>query len=426
MRGAASDGSEVPARAPGLTAATVGLLAIGAAWVGYQGWRLLLQPLPKGAIDLKLRFREVALWFQGEPVYGVRADAVYPPASYAILRPVLDHGSLPLARWLWGGLTVLALVALCRRFAAESGAQGKAARRLAMVVPLALYPVGATIGNGQVGLLIAVCLLLLLPLLRREERSLGQDGLIALLMLVALVKPSLAAFFFLVVLFAKGGLRPAALTVAGYGLLTWIASLPQRKGPFELLLKWKDRSQAGSIWGARFGEGAIIDPAVQPSHLPQVAQERIAEQMERGLVIKSINLHSLVSYFGQPRYSFHASFVLLGIFAVWLFLRRGASLLTLMGVTAVVTLFAGYHAWYDHVILLLALLALLRVAWTQDSRPAAVLGLLLVLFLLAPGGVYALPVAWSNAYVVGQTLVFLAAGVFLAQRAAAEHAQAQR
>ena len=118
--------------------------------------------------------------------------------------------------------------------------------------------------------------------------------------------------------------------------------------------------------------------------------------------------------------------MLLGIFAVWLFLRRGASLLTLMGVTAVVTLFAGYHAWYDHVILLLALLALLRVAWTQDSRPAAVLGLLLVLFLLAPGGVYALPVAWSNAYVVGQTLVFLAAGVFLARRATAEHAQAQR
>ena len=411
-----------------LLLATVLIVVVAAVWIGYQGWRLVFQPIPEGAIDLKLRFRETTRWFNSKPVYGVRPDAVYPPASYLLFKPFIDYGSLAVARWIWAVVTLISLFVLCRSFARESGAEGAIEKRFITLLPLALYPVGATIGNGQVGLLIAMCMLIAIPMLREERRSLSRDGLIALLMLLALIKPSLSAFFFLIVFFAPGGWRPATITVVLYTVATYLASLPQKPGPYRLLVEWKNRSKAGTIYGARFGEGAIIDPERVPHHLPPPAQERIAEQMERGVVIKSVNLHSLISYFGSPKWSMLGSTILLAFFAAWMFYRRKASVWTLAGVTGIVAIFSGYHAWYDHVILVFPLLILFRLARVERSTSSGVLFALLSLSLLAPGGVYAFPkdmVMWSNTYVVLQTVVFLAVLVHLVRQAGREHRAVQ-
>jgi len=98
----------------------VWLMAIAAAvWLGYEFWRLLWQSGEKGAIDLLQRRNEVQAWFAGKPVYGDIVTAVYPPASYAILWPLLGWLSETAARWFWAVTTVFALMWLVHIFTAN-------------------------------------------------------------------------------------------------------------------------------------------------------------------------------------------------------------------------------------------------------------------------------------------------------------------
>lgn len=67
----------------------------------YEFNRQLFERGMRGAIDLKLRYDEVQVWFSGEPVYGEMKGAMYPPASYTMLFPFLHYPSFTLARWIW-------------------------------------------------------------------------------------------------------------------------------------------------------------------------------------------------------------------------------------------------------------------------------------------------------------------------------------
>ena len=77
-------------------------------WLAYQFWRLLLgdAPIwptsPSGAIDLKLMHQLVHEWFAGRRVYGELKTAVYPPATYVLLWPLVGWLDVGPARWLWG------------------------------------------------------------------------------------------------------------------------------------------------------------------------------------------------------------------------------------------------------------------------------------------------------------------------------------
>ena len=99
------------------------LMAIAAViWLGYEFWRLIWQSGEMGAIDLRQRHDEIQAWFAGKPVYGDIVTAVYPPASYAILWPLIGWLTVTAARWFWAVTTAIALmwtVFLCVR---ESGA----------------------------------------------------------------------------------------------------------------------------------------------------------------------------------------------------------------------------------------------------------------------------------------------------------------
>ena len=84
-------------------------------WLGYEFWRLLWQPghifgynVWPGAIDFKQRYIEVNTWFSGRPVYGHIQVASYPPASYAMLWPLMGWLSLKQALWLFVGTLVVA------------------------------------------------------------------------------------------------------------------------------------------------------------------------------------------------------------------------------------------------------------------------------------------------------------------------------
>jgi len=79
----------------------VALMSLAAViWLGYEFWRLLLQPNPPGPLDLMLRFTETRLWFAGQPVYEIEKTGVYPPASYLLLWPFVGWVDFFHARWL--------------------------------------------------------------------------------------------------------------------------------------------------------------------------------------------------------------------------------------------------------------------------------------------------------------------------------------
>ena len=105
--------------------------------------------------------------------------------------------------------------------------------------------------------------------------------------------------------------------------------------------------------------------------------------------------------------------------------QRGG-IATLMGVAALVALFSGYHGWYDHVLALLPTVALFRIAKddgsTRRSRIAGTLFGAMTIFLVAPGGLYALPYPFNNVYVVAQATVWLATLIFLIVTAPAPRA----
>jgi hypothetical protein len=60
-------------------------------------------------VDLKPRHVEVRRWFSGLPGYSVLKDAVYPPASYSLLWPLIGWLPLEPAGWLWTATAIVAL-----------------------------------------------------------------------------------------------------------------------------------------------------------------------------------------------------------------------------------------------------------------------------------------------------------------------------
>jgi uncharacterized membrane protein YbaN (DUF454 family) len=353
-------------------------------WLSYQTWRLLWQPPPKGAIDLRLRLTETQALFAGQAVYRAIETASYPPASMAMLWPILSWPSLPTARWLWALLTTGALVWMVRTVVHDSGAASRAERRLAMLLPLATYATGAATGNGQFTVPVLACLLASLPILLREDRPLLL-ALAALGFVVALVKPSLAAPFFWMVLFRPKGPLPAIAIVAIYLGLTAVTGLVQPDGAVQLSLQFLSVTQDNSAWGAAHHGHA--------------------------------NLHSWLAAVGRPAWNAPGSLLVLGLLGVWTWRHRRADPWLLMSAAAFAARFWTYHGWYDDLLLLVPAIALFRIAkqGTTDGQKVWAGSLLaaMVLSTLPPGGLYLLPPPWNRVYVGAQVVVWLTACAFL-------------
>ena len=184
------------------------------------------------------------------------------------------------------------------------------------LIPLAIYPSGATTGKGQLAIHILPLLLTSLILLRQPDPDWHKDLLGAFLFLIALVKPSVSVPFFWLVLFVPGRLRPTMFVVLGYVGLTWLTSLFQPAGPIQFLYDWQTLARAGIDWGAQTGGGV--------NNLPGWLgfQDVLSGNMAFSLIL------------------------LMGL-GVWTYFHRRADLWILRGVTAVVARFWTYHRWYD-------------------------------------------------------------------------------
>lgn len=359
------------------------LLALyGAAKLGDESYRLTLRLDVKGAIDLRLRYVEVHEWFAGNPVYGRFIAAVYPPATYAILWPLLGWMSFGAARWFWALTSAGALAWLATLLLRHSGAQGRLERWFVVLMPLSLNSTGVCLGNGQLIIHLLPVILAGLILVCDPRGGWARDAAAAGLMTVGLAKPSIAAPFFWVMLFAPRRLRPAVLTVLLYGLLTVGAAHFQKAGLFELIRQWLSHA---------------------PGH---VADQGYAD------------LHKWLTVLGLKSYALPASLIVLIGIGIWTYRYRQADLWLQLAVVALVARLWTFHHQYDNMLLLPAMLVLFRLTHGADGvERKTVAGLLLAaLFaaLLLPARLLeAWREPWPFLFSAVHTILFLTTLVYL-------------
>ena len=398
------------------------LVALGTGWLGYGFWRLcLVAGRDGGGVDLRLRWREVEFWWRGLDLYRDLPDAMYPPASYLLFTPLLGWGSFGTVRLVYAGLQVLCLIAL--GVALHRAAGGTRRQRwLLVALALASYPLGAGIGNGQVALPVLVLVIAAVHATRVVPMALALTG--------ALIKPTLGGPFVIVLLARSRGVAAVALAGTLYLGLTLGATLPIGASPLERMGAWAERGVEGAHFGASRGEGSMgtrnrrsLESAVRvgAGRGPTAAQWRARNKRRtkpRPFTIKSVNVHSVLAWGRLHGWMTLGTLATVLLTWAWVVRRRTAPIWTQLGVVGIATVLCTYHAWYDHAVLLLPLVALQRIATGLDpgglapSRARA-LAVLLGLSLLAPGGLYLLPHPLNNAYVVAQTVVWLAVAASL-------------
>jgi hypothetical protein len=322
------------------------LLVMGA-WMAVTGFLRLryafhLLVFLEAGVDLKARTAEVQQWFSGTQVYGVLEYAEYPPASYVMLWPLVGWLPRTAASWLWGALlaaSIAGLVFLCVR---ESGASTWQQRLFVAMLPIPLYATEMTAWYGQLSVQVTALLLVGLLLLHQRPASWLGDALAGCLLLLSLVKPIVSAPFFWLVVFVPSRIRPAALVLGGYLLLTMAALSFQQESAPTVLQQWLE--QAGSPL-------SVLDG--------------------------STNVHKWLTLAGFESMLTFVSLAILAGLGVWVMHHRTVDIWLLLGVVALVARLWTDHRPHDDVLLLIPMIGLFRLASAsrleQGARTVAAL-----------------------------------------------------
>jgi hypothetical protein len=357
-------------------------------WLAMNFVKLLWEQGPWGAVDLKLRYNEVQLWFAGRPVYRDQLEAmhaVYPPASYIMLWPLLGWLTFPPARVVWAAMMGAALGGLGWLFVKESRAQTRLERIFVVLILLSMYATGFSIGHGQLTIFVLWGLVTGLTLMSRDQQAWQEHLVVTVLILVALVKPTLSVPFLWLMLFLPGTLQPALFVVLGYTALTMLAIAFQGFDLYALLQDWLLRGLTGAASGAVTGGYG--------------------------------NVHSWLAFIRLEQWNLPVSLLVVLALGFWTYQYRHGDLWLLLGVTAIVARFWTYHRSYDDMLILLPMITLFRIARDghSGSRFAGMAGLLLaiaVISMFVPALIFVLP-SWKPLLKTSQTPVPLLLLIFL-------------
>jgi hypothetical protein len=345
------------------------------------------EPAITGANDLKARYREVHAWFAGTPVYGKLHSAVYPPASYAVLWLFLGWLPLGAARGLWALTGILALSWLVYLAVRASLADRPLERALVALLPLSMLATGRAFGTGQLIVHVLPAILTGILLICQGKQNWRKDLLGAILVLLSLVSPTIAAPFFWIVIFVPGRLQPAATVSLGYVGLTVLAGLFQNVNPAATVTAGAESSLEGVKAGAVGGA--------------------------------SVNVHTLLAALNLQEWNLPISLTLLCALGVWVYYNRRSDLWLLLGVTAVFARLWIYHRSYNNLLILIPMIVLFRIIKQESvmNRDSAIAGGLIALnwtVMILPNRVIEdLPQPWSAIATVSLALTWLSTLLFL-------------
>jgi hypothetical protein len=363
----------------------VALMIAAAVWrLGNELPRLLYEA--DGAFDLSLRHREVQRWFAGLEVYGDVERGDYPPASYVMLWPLLGWLALAPARWLWALTALVALTWLGWLAAREGRAASRDQVLLLALLPFSVYASSATLAMGQIINHALPLLLGGLLLLHRGGGRLRYDLVASLLLLFALVKPPLSVPFFWIALFGPRRLRPMVLVCVGYAALTLFAVAFQPGPMLSTLTGWLSET-----------------PYAEGGHT---------------------NLHKWLALAGLRAWMLPASLAILAALARWVYRHRDIDIWILLGVCALAAQFWIHHRLYDHLLIIVPMITLFRIASRASPDGGDVLAAMMFgltwLTLHAPASVLGYPSPLATIMEAGQGAIWFSALVFLLHRARRE------
>lgn len=392
---------------PLLTMTIIGMVLVSMVFLGYEFWRLVFQMTYMGAVDLSYRYYEVNQYFSDNYIYATLGSSVYPPASYLMLWPFLGWLEWGQARWLWAITTVIYLIFLVRitlTAIPSVSAEDRKLRLFIGLLPLAVYGTGATIGNGQLPILSITALLASFLLLTRSEVSWQNDLLAAGLFVVALIKPTLTAPFFLVWLFFAGRKRPTILVLSIYLVLIFCASSFHEGNTIQHHIDWMKKGINGAMWGSSQSSAFNMYSLTHGGSAFEMAKYNLSSKnfLEYQFVHVSIQLTIAI-------------IILCGI---WLYFHNRVNIWIQISVAAFAARFWTYHRWYDDLVILLPMIALLRIATesSYNDNTRTVSGILFgftFIFMLAPGGIFLFPAPWNSYYAIIQIIIWIADLVFM-------------
>jgi hypothetical protein len=360
-----------------LVVAVILMTLIALPWLLVNFIMFLWEQEPWGAVDLQYRYKEVQYWFAGKPVYSRWRHAVYPPASYTLLWPLLGWLTFTPVKVVWAATMAIALGWLVYFLVKESRAHTTLERVFVVLMLLSMYATGFAIGHGQLTIHTLAALVAGLTVVSRAHRTWHDDLIGAALIIVALVKPTVSVPFLWLVLLIPETFRPALLVVVGYVLLTLLAISFQGFDLFTIHHDWGARSVEGAAWGATTGGYG--------------------------------DLHSWLGSLGLKRWNIPASLLLLLALGYWMYQYRNEDVWLLIGITALVARTWVYHRAYDDMLILLPMVTLFRMAkqeTTKNKEDVLAGGLLAVVILamFAPAFQLVFP-TWEPLLKALQTLV---------------------
>ncbi|MDB9529334.1 glycosyltransferase 87 family protein [Oscillatoria sp. CS-180] len=371
-----------------------------------------------GAIDLKIFYEAVQLWFSGVPTYAELPSAVYPPASYLMMWPFLGWLAVPPARILWAVMTAIALVWLIYLVIQESHAETWAEKALIGLLPI-FYATRTGIGNGQLVVFLMPSLIAGLLLFHRCAQ-LPQRLLAAAMVVGALIKPNVTAPFFWMVMFASRGqwYLPNVFVLVGYGLLTLWAAAFQDASAIALMRQWFSQAEVGAEFGAQTGGYAN--------------QNSLMSWLEANT---NLDGHPLLTFIGDFELNTPLTLTVLFVLGVWVLWHRRVDPWLLLGVCAIAARLWTYHRIYDDILILLPTIAAFRLfkqasdsSIASTSRPSEAAeyakaywsGLVFTLAYLAavmPANLLAAAPIISSLFTASQVAIWLSLGIFLGVKA---------
>ncbi|MCP4005223.1 MAG: hypothetical protein GY725_13615 [bacterium] len=352
------------------------MVVLATARLSYEFWRLLFDSGPRGAVDLRVISSFVAEWFSGQPFTGT-----YPPASYILLWPFLGWIPFPMLRFVWAVSVVFMLCWLICQLERASRIKTGFEKAWFRFFLLSNYATAVVIGNGQLAIHLCPVLLAGILLLHGKKVSWGKEAGASILLLFAMIKPSLSVPFFWVVLFSCGSFRVVLGCVGAYIGLSFAAITFRAENINTIIQTWSVTTSDIDLGYA--------------------------------------NIHKWSHVLDMGQWSMVFSVLLLLLAGIWIFWRRHADIWILLGIAAIISRIWTYHQLYDDLLILLPVVALFRISQKDIARKKGldIIAVILIIIswacLIGPGSLLRLSFPLGTVFRAGQTLIWCGILCFL-------------
>lgn len=330
------------------------LFLIAFAYLVKGFYHLMLDP--NNPVDLVLRWKEQQYIYRGvysydvtidspnfDPRIGEIASGGYPPWAFFTGLIFIPAISLKATRFYFAILNLISIVILAI-FSYRIGIPyGKTKALFYLSATLAFGSNATTLLNGQYGIIINAFLIGMFWLIENPKNIWA-----GLLLGVAMLKPNISAFYFFVLLFRRRSkaILSFFLYIIGASLIVWIIT---KRDPIYML-------------------NTLLR---QSKHFADEGYSSI----------------SFLTHLGIDSTSATILLALVGLVAVTVifYTYRNSSLLTLFAIASVIGRVSTYHRFYDNVMLIFFLLALLEMTFKNPHRLNILVLMLVGISLWLPG-----------------------------------------